>query len=391
MENTDTSSGHRERLRKRFLTNKAFFSEVEFVELLLTYAIPRKDVVPVAEALLVHFGGISGVLSANLKEIIEIEGIGEQAAILITAIGALMLKSEKEKIATGKIESVIKKKIIQQPKLFEIEPKMGPLFEQQNEPKMRTFGNDEILTSLRFIPVAAEFETLEGFKTHLEENLPYNSFSTRQRRSHYIINRFFPEGNLNKPLVFFASKCTNEEGLKAAIFYHVLKAEPIASKSAEEIIWPSLPKGMIDKNELRTYILEILPNIGLASQKKTLRSIFYTYDLLGVGKQDGTTLRFQIHQGTLESFLYILSSEFPKPGIYSFDALYDGPMRHWLLWDREWMRLQLYNLQDFGLISKVSEIDTVRQFSLQFDQITMLKTYFEHPKRNLLSIRENNV
>ena len=63
-------------------------------------------------------------------------------------------------------------------------------------------------------------------------------------------------------------------------------------------------------------------------------------------------------------------------------------MRCWLLWDREWMQQQLYNLRDLGILSKVSQIDTLRQFTLQYDQPTALRHYFEHPERNSLVLRE---
>ena len=41
-----------------------------------------------------------------------------------------------------------------------------------------------------------------------------------------------------------------------------------------------------------------------------------------------------------------------------------------------WMRRQLYNLRDLGVLSKVSEIDAMRQFTLRFDQHETLRHYF---------------
>ena len=119
-----------------------------------------------------------------------------------------------------------------------------------------------------------------------------------------------------------------------------------------------------------------------------LRSLFNTYCLLSVASEDGTMLRFRTHKGTLESFLYVLAAEFPQPGIYRFEAIELGPMRRWLLWDREWMRLQLYNLQDLGIIAKVSEIDTIRQFTLQFDQAIALRQFFQNPNRRSVAMRD---
>ena len=110
--------------------------------------------------------------------------------------------------------------------------------------------------------------------------------------------------------------------------------------------------------------------------------------ILNQARADDDVLHFQVHRGTFEAFLYIFTAEFPEPGMYRFEELEEGPMRHWLLWDREWMHKQLYNLRDFGILSKVSQIDTLRQFTLQFDQRTALRHYFEHPERDSLALRE---
>ena len=91
-------------------------------------------------------------------------------------------------------------------------------------------------------------------------------------------------------------------------------------------------------------------------------------------------LRFQVHPGTEEAFLYLLTSEFPQPGIYSFELLESGPLRRWLLWDRDWMRRQLYALRERGILSKVSEIDAMRQWSLPFEQMTALRLYYEQTR-----------
>jgi DNA repair protein RadC len=315
--------------------------------------------------------------------LVAIPGIGEQTAILVKVVAQLASKARDQ--AQPVPEAA------EQPALFEVEPELGPLFDSTPEPKeppMRTFANDEIANSLAFIPQAAQFETFEAFKAYLRERLPYNSESTRERRANYILNRFFPEERLDVPLTYYVAHCTSKEDLKPALFYHVLKSEPLAVKVAEEFVWPALPIGRVDREDLREFILRYLPDIGTSSQQNVLRSLFTTYELLSVGVQEDTTLRFQVHTGTLKGFLYVLTAEFPKPGIYTFEALEGGPMRLWLLWDREWMRRQLYNLRDLGVIAKVSEIDTVRQFTLAFDQWGALRHYFEHPERDTLAMRE---
>ena len=48
----DLHAGHRDRLRQRFQSAPASLSEKELLELLLTYAIPRRDTFPLAEELI---------------------------------------------------------------------------------------------------------------------------------------------------------------------------------------------------------------------------------------------------------------------------------------------------------------------------------------------------
>ncbi len=71
-------SGHRQRLRKRFLENGLDgFHEYEIVELLLTLGTPRKDCKPSAKALVKKFGSLQAVLEAEPKLLQAIKGVGE--------------------------------------------------------------------------------------------------------------------------------------------------------------------------------------------------------------------------------------------------------------------------------------------------------------------------
>lgn len=84
------SAGHRERLRARFLAGDASATdETSLLELLLTYSIPRRDVRPLAEALLAKFGGASAVLSASVADLQKVPGIKESSAVLLKLADAL--------------------------------------------------------------------------------------------------------------------------------------------------------------------------------------------------------------------------------------------------------------------------------------------------------------
>jgi hypothetical protein len=82
-----TNSGHRQRLRDRFLAGEAAArSDLALLELLLAYAIPRKDVRPLAEALIRAFGDLSGVLTASQDELGVVSGVGPSAIALLKAV-----------------------------------------------------------------------------------------------------------------------------------------------------------------------------------------------------------------------------------------------------------------------------------------------------------------
>jgi DNA repair protein RadC len=82
--------GHRERLRLRFQkSDPSSLHQYELLELLLTYAIPRKDVKPIAKSLIKQFKSLQGVLDADLDELKKVPGIGTKSAILINLVKEL--------------------------------------------------------------------------------------------------------------------------------------------------------------------------------------------------------------------------------------------------------------------------------------------------------------
>ena len=79
--------GHRSRLKQRlFSTGLDSFLDHEILELLLTYAIPRKDTKPLAWQLIKKFGSLSKVLDAGELSLMEVDGIGPHAAQFLKLI-----------------------------------------------------------------------------------------------------------------------------------------------------------------------------------------------------------------------------------------------------------------------------------------------------------------
>lgn len=90
--------GHRESLRKKY---RAFgidaFHNYEAVELLLSYAILRRDVKPLAKSLLRTFGSIKGVIGEDMADLEKVRGIGSSSAValkLLKDLCALYLKQQ---------------------------------------------------------------------------------------------------------------------------------------------------------------------------------------------------------------------------------------------------------------------------------------------------------
>ena len=79
--------GHRDRVRKRFREEGLdHFSDVQALELLLFYVLPRGDTNPIAHELLSHFGSISQVLEASVEDLCKVPGVGEKTALFLTMI-----------------------------------------------------------------------------------------------------------------------------------------------------------------------------------------------------------------------------------------------------------------------------------------------------------------
>ena len=81
--------GHRMRLRERFRkAGPDALSDYELLEMVLFAAQPRRDVKPLAKALLSRFGSFAEVIHAPEGRLREIEGMGEASVDQIKLMGA---------------------------------------------------------------------------------------------------------------------------------------------------------------------------------------------------------------------------------------------------------------------------------------------------------------
>ena len=81
---SNPNEGHRERLRQRFLAGEAAsLADDALLELLLSYAIVRRDVQPLAKALLARFGSLDAVLAADPAALRKTSGIKDASIAML--------------------------------------------------------------------------------------------------------------------------------------------------------------------------------------------------------------------------------------------------------------------------------------------------------------------
>lgn len=89
-------TNHRQRMRDKFVTARDSLTDHEILEMLLFHVIPRQNTNPIAHRLLLAFGSLTAVLSAEVEELEKIDGIGKTAAFYLTQLGYLMLRTREE-------------------------------------------------------------------------------------------------------------------------------------------------------------------------------------------------------------------------------------------------------------------------------------------------------
>jgi len=96
---TSGTSGHRERLRARFLNGGAeAMPDYELLEMTLFAALPRRDTKPLARALLARFGSFAEVISAPRARLLEVAGVGEAVANHLKIVEAAAHRLAKTKV-----------------------------------------------------------------------------------------------------------------------------------------------------------------------------------------------------------------------------------------------------------------------------------------------------
>ena len=87
MEKKNIHKDHRKRVKEQYMKNGIdSMADHNILELLLFYGIPYKDTNPIAHELIEKYHDINGVLDAPVRELVKLDGIGENAAVMIKLV-----------------------------------------------------------------------------------------------------------------------------------------------------------------------------------------------------------------------------------------------------------------------------------------------------------------
>ncbi len=92
-EEADHRSGHRQRLKERFVSaGPEALPDYELLELVLFNAIARRDTKPLAKRLIERFGSFAEAINAPPERLREVKGIGDAAVLQLKLVRAAALR-----------------------------------------------------------------------------------------------------------------------------------------------------------------------------------------------------------------------------------------------------------------------------------------------------------
>ena len=373
---TIKTEGHRERLRERFLAgDDTSRSDVELLEFLLMYAIPRQDVQALAKTLLTRFGSLAKVLGASPSNLCQVAGIKQNSAALLKVVEAI----RKRNHLSAAIAPNHKAESDQAPYAGE-QHILTPLLESAGNAKIdlsppghrkpvsrygsELFGKAVLKEAIDMLPKLPDSESLNDARAFLRANLHFSAEQTRQRYANYITRRMFPEGIADAPLRHFSRAFPASTELREVCFYRFCKAEPLMPAVVSSVLLP-LGLGRIRRERITQYLQHKFPESkGIGD---CVQAIVDALVAGGIASADRRQFTFATRPVRNSSFAFILHSEFPDPGMYEVGKAESNPFLSSLLWTPDKILAALYELRNVGLISKISEIDSIRQFTLKFD------------------------
>ncbi|AGG05950.1 hypothetical protein [Dehalococcoides mccartyi] len=365
------NKGHRQRLRERFISDDASsHSEEAILELLLTYAIPQKDIQPLAKRLLMEYGGLSSILETSIEHLCQSQEIKETSAILIKLVDWI----RREYYTTSQLDKQITVSPIQAPLFESVAPadteKDNAAKDLPIREKIKTrrgtelFGKAVLKETVQILPKVPLTTSTKEMTDFLNNNLPFNSEQTRSRRGRYIKFNMFPDNTVDLSLIKFAHAFPESRELRDVCFYKFCRAQSLMLEFIESIMLQRIGSGFITRDIITDYLRSRFPGSKAISDGTS--AICEALFGAEIASKKGKQIIFSLRSIPIVSFAFILHNEFPEPGMYDIDKLNNNRMIRAMLWNPEQLLHCLYEIRNSGLISKISEIDNIRQFTTKY-------------------------
>jgi hypothetical protein len=133
---------------------------------------------------------------------------------------------------------------------------------------------------------------------------------------------------------------------------------------SEDLLLPAIGYGALDRSRLRDYLAERYPKSK--STDKCAAAIAKALADGGIVRSERAKIRFSYREVSLPSFAFVIHSEFPEPRMYEISRVEENQAMRALLWNPDRLIPALYELRNIGVISKISEIDSIRQFTTRY-------------------------
>jgi DNA repair protein RadC len=346
------------------------------LELLLCYAIPQRDVQPIAKRLIEKYGNLTSLLSLDVVTLCSEEGIKQATAVLLKLVDHIRTPGDHQ-TASGKKNPVAE---VVQASLF-VESSLTATKDAERPPAtlaapsrsipppkprgVEVFSKSLLKETAEFLPLLPDTTDLAELREFVRSRFHYSSETTRSRRVNYVLKRMFPGGAPDRALMQFASLYAGQQELRDVVFHRFCQSEPLMAKVVEEFFLPAIGAGTITRAALRAYLQDLFP------ESRTLddcsQAIAEALVTTGIARSDRRSVEFAYREIALPSFAFIVHSAFPEPGMYSLASIESHPAVRQMFWNPDRILSSIYELRNRGLISKVSEIDSVRQFTTRYD------------------------
>jgi DNA repair protein RadC len=340
------------------------------------------------------------MLKASPNELRAVPGIGDTSVLLLKVVGRLALAASStpkakpdregkagdapELLTAASAPAPVPHPVPQQgeqasgvqrsePPASTQEPKSIPAASTKKprpaRRRQRTglFSNGLLKDAVGCLPKLPDTDSVEQISTFLRDvGLHYSGAQTRERFAHYITARIFPDGRADRAIRAFAQRFGGHQELRDACYYRFLKAEPLLQQIVQDLFLPAAASGGLLRARLREYLTAHFPAAKPNATKSCSWAIAEILGSAGVAVVARNRFSLSLRDVRLESFAFVLHSEFPEPGMYDVAKVERGDAFRAMFWRPDALLPGLYELRNRRWISKVSEIDTVRQFTTRY-------------------------